>query len=224
MKTNRIAAARSHDQMSAGLAFLTAARDAMPSTLGDRVGIQAMCEAMSLAVRCKFKFDKDDAGVLATQFGIRTCVGVFRPLDESYYSAACVHGGTYARMWESWADMKPWIASNAIAGNCGASRGESLGENRVAPGVGVLLPLTEADSDVDAGLAQTREAQVWWCTSIAKDEIVLCRYRFPEGRRYAFDRDGPPARRIKLSRPQWAALFPKAEAPPQVVQAEPVTA
>ncbi|WP_148211110.1 hypothetical protein [Methylibium petroleiphilum] len=192
---------------SAGLAFLTAARDGMPSTLGDRVRIQAMGEAMHLAVRCKFRFDKDDAGALKP-FGIRTSVGVFRPMDENYYSAACVHGGTYARMWEAWADMKPWIAPRAIAGGYGSTRGDDLGENRVAPGVGVLLPLTEADAGADAGLSQTRDAQVWWCTSIEKNEIVLCRYRFPEGRRYPFDRDGQPARRMKLSRAQWAALFP----------------
>lgn len=218
-----IRAASSDAQPSAGLAFITAARDGMPSTLGDRVRIQAMGDAMALAVRCKFKFDKDDAAVLK-QFGIHTCVGVFRPMDEHYYSQACVHGGTYARMWEAWAGMRPWIASRAFAGGYGSTRGDELGENRVAPGIGVLLPLVEADAGADAALSQTRDAQVWWCTSIEKEEIVLCRYRFPAERRYPFDREGQPARRMKLSRAQWAALFPKTEAHAGATQAEPVAA
>lgn len=193
---------------SAGMIFLRATRDAMPSTIGDRVRIQAMCEALSLAIRCKFKFDVADAEKLANRgwgaYSIHTSVGVFRPLDGHYYAEACVHGGTFARMWEQHTGQRPWIAPNVVGCRArGASSVEELGENRVAPGLGVLVHRDpEAD---DNSLAHTRDRQVWWCTSSSKDEIILCRYRFEEGSRYPFGRSsGAPAKRLKLDRKQWA--------------------
>lgn len=192
---------------SAGMQFLRVTRDAMPSTLGDRVRIQAMCEALSLAIRCKFKFDLSDGDKLANRgwgaYSITTSVGVFRPLDEHYYAEACVHGGTFARMWEAHLGRKPWMAPNVVGcRNRGASSVEELGENRVAVGLGVLIPRDPASDD--DSLAHTRDRQVWWCTSVSKDEIVVCRYRFEEGRRYPFGRQsGAPAKRLKMDRKQW---------------------
>jgi hypothetical protein len=197
---------------SPAIAFLIAARDAMPSTLGDRVRIQAMGEAMSIAVRCRFKFNKDDGQALANgRFGIETSVGVFRPLDESYYAEACSHGGTYARMWESWTETKPWMAPRVLSRPTyrgGAT--EVLADNRVAPGLGILIASPPTQDD-EAGLARAGGDQVWWCTSLGKDEIVICRYRYQDGMAYPFQRDGAPARRMKLTRAQWAAqTAPKA--------------
>jgi hypothetical protein len=206
---------------SAGLTFLRAARDAMPNTIGDRVRVQAMCEALSLSIRCKFKFDAADGEKLADRgwgsYAIQTSVGVFQPLDSHYYSEACVHGGTFARMWEAYTGQRPWVAPNVFGcASRGTSSVEELGENRVAVGLGVLIR-RDADKD-DAGLARTRDRQVWWCTSASKNEIILCRYRYEGESRYAFGRQsGAPAKRLKMNRAQWEEFVREAGPPAPTV-------
>lgn len=197
--------------VSAGLAFIQAAAAAMPRTLGDRERIAAMEEAMRLAVRNRFAFDKDDAEAL-NRFRITTCVGKFRPM--AYYGMACYHGGTYARMWETQHQQKPWVAAVAVfAGSWTnfAAREEVRQKQRVAESVAVLLPASF--SRYEALLARTDEGhQVWWCTSMNADTITLCRYEWPahqEGRedlvRYPFYHSGQkPARIRKLTREEWA--------------------
>lgn len=197
--------------VSTGLAFIQAAAAAMPRTLGDRERIAAMEEAMRLAVRNRFAFDKDDAEAL-NRFRISRCVGKFRPLN--YYGMACFHGGTYARMWETHHKQKPWVAAVAVfAGYLWTSsdrRAEVRPKNRVAAGVAVLMPASFAP--YEALLARTDEGhQVWWCTSMDADTITLCRYEWPnhrEGRedlvRYPYYHSGlKPARIRKLSREEW---------------------
>lgn len=193
--------------LSPAVAFLTATKAAMPSTVGDRVRISAMHDAMDIALRCRFKFDKDDADRLK-RFGIKTCVGVFRPLEERYYAVACNHGGTYARMWEAHTGMKPWMALLVLSlpDHRNGRGSEVLNDNRLAVGMGVLIP---SDPEDDPDLPRYENAQVWWCTSMTKDEIVLCRYRLTADRRHPFHREGTPAKKWKLTRAQWEALQPK---------------
>ncbi|WP_241244696.1 hypothetical protein [Burkholderia ambifaria] len=198
------------NSVSAGLAFIQAAAAAMPRTLGDRERIAAMDEAMQIAVRNRFAFDKDEAEAL-NRYRISTCVGKFRPLD--FYGMACYHGGTYARMWETHHKQKPWVAAVAVfAGHWTsfAPREEVRPKNRVATSVAVLLPASF--SPYEALLARTDDGhQVWWCTSMDADTITLCRYEWPncgEGRedlmRYPYYHSGQkPARIRKLSREEW---------------------
>lgn len=201
-------------KISAGLAFIQAASAAMPRTLGDRERIFALCDLMSTAVNCRFAFDKDDARALY-ELGIETCVGVFRPLD--YYTQACCAGGTYARMWEAHYQLKPWMASRAIITRRdphGRTEREIISNNRVAPAIGVLLPVEF--SAEEEGLASLNGEQVWWCTSMDNDTITLCRYRVSseEARRWegAYQRTGQPAKRRVLTREQWAHWNPKPSA------------
>jgi len=209
--------------MSPGLAYITAARDAMPNTIGDRVRISGMSSAMAIAVRCRFRFDTADAEKLSGYgYGIETSVGVFRPLDKMYYSQACVSGGTYARMWESHTGIKPWIAARAFGRDPDRlSLVDDLVDNRVGEGMGVLIESApEADMDGLAGMARTRDSQVWWCTSMDATEVILCRYRYQGDRRYPFEREGAPARKMKLTRKEWAGLVgPKPVSTPVVTSA-----
>jgi len=194
---------------SPGLAFLQAAANAMPRTLCDRELISAMCGVMKIAVECRFAFDKGDAAALA-EFSMNRS-SVFRPLDEHYYAAACSHGGTYARMWEAHHGIKPWIASRALGLAGHHSTPPVLPNNRIATGMGLLVaadPATAAQDATDR-LPRFEDAQVWWCTSLEAEQIVLCRYRFKDGERWPFARNGQPAKVWKVSRAEWEKLNPK---------------
>ena len=201
---------------SAGLAFMLAAAAAMPKTLGDRERIAAMSEAMQLAVRNRFAFAKDDAEELR-RLGIRTCVGIFRPLD--YYLGACVYGGTYAKMWEAYHNQKPWIALTAIAPHHLSREYELLANNRVTVWMGVLLP--QSFDDHDERTIPVEGKQVWWVTSQDAEHITVCRYRLTDGqlatvgRARPFQHAGKPFRIRKLTRDQWAELN-KEPAPEQL--------
>jgi hypothetical protein len=197
--------------ISAGLAFMRATVRAMPRTMGDRERIAAVGEAMMFAIRNRFAFDRDDADALSVM-NTRTCVGVYRAMD--YYSFACAAGGTYARMWETKMGRKPWIALKAFAARYRLSNhGTTLLENnRVAEGLGVLLPPSFEKCD-DALLH--KGDQVWWVTSQDNDTITLCRYQAgdesdvdfnPQAWEREFRRAGSPIRRRKLTRDQWKEL------------------
>lgn len=183
---------------SPGLAFMLAADNGMPSTLGDRLAIASMGEALLLALRCKMKFAKDDMPDLM-RLRRQTCVGVFRPTDEQYYRAACVAGGTFAGAWEKYKQTKPWIAPEVLE----RSNAEVMPANRVAVGLAVLI-----SSEEDADLASFRGKQIWWCTSMQDDEVVLCRYHCAAHDTPLVPR-GKPARIKKLTRQEWAAQFPQ---------------
>lgn len=194
-------------KISAGLAFMLAAAAAMPKTLGDRERIAAFSEALRLAIRNRFAFAKQDADELR-RLGIETCVGVFRPLD--YYLEACVHGGTYAKMWEAHRKQKPWIALTAIAPEHISHNFELLANNRVTLHMGVLLP--QSFDAHDEGTLSVEGQQVWWVTTQDNEFITVCRYRLPEGplartgRARPFQKVGRPFRIRRLNRQQWAEL------------------
>lgn len=198
--------------VSAGLAFLQTALAAMPRSLGDRERIFGMCELMEKAVRLRFPFDKNDGAELK-RLGIRTCVGVFRPLE--YYTLAVLSGGTYARMWETYHSQKPWVASRAVIGRPSYGTNnrnlEVLENHRIAEGIPLLLPASV--DDADGTLAMYEGYQVWHCTSMNQDTVTLCRYRPSKGPRYfgwQFRHPGGhPAKRMTLNREQWLALNPK---------------
>ena len=198
--------------VSPGLAFMQTFARSCPRTLGDRERCAAMHEAMSLAIRNRFVFALDDAEAL-NRLNLRTCVGVFRALD--FYSSACVAGGTYARMWEKHFKQKPWLAAAAVVPQRSAQRqgiDRVLHNNRVAPGIGVLLPEAfhpESDDDYGARFGLYQGQQVWWCTSQNAERIVLCRYRLPQDHRRlyvdaALISEGSPEHIRKLSRQEWA--------------------
>ena len=190
--------------VSAGLAFMRAAAAAMPKSLGDREYGVAMGNAMSLAVRNRFAFDRSDAEAL-DKLRFEGAV-VFRPLD--YYLGACRFGGTYARMWESHHGQKAWMADRAVfpayIGGTADRRPYMAENNRIAVRAGALLPGSD-----DPNLATFEGLQVWWCTSISDDTITLCRYAVNEqGRKYhgayaPLNQQGKPARIRKLSRAEW---------------------
>lgn len=181
---------------SPGLAFLQAASSAMPSTLGDRATIAAMNEALSFAIRCKMRFVKTDLLELL-RLRRQTCVGVFRPDSEHFYSGACAAGGTFAGAWEKHFGLKPWIAPEVLE----ARSPDVLANNRVGPGLAVLI-----DSKVDEDLATFRGKQIWWCTSFDDSEMILCRYHCDPHDTPLVAR-GKPARRMTLNRSQWEKLF-----------------
>lgn len=192
------------DQPSAGLAFMRAAKVAMPKTLGDRERIAAMSAAMSLAVQNRFAFKPEDAAELR-RMGIETTVGVFRPLD-GYYYLACRVGGTYAKMWETFHKQKPWKAAAAVftdyRNSCSL---ELLEDNRVTTNTAILMP--EGFAPVEPELASHQGMQVWWVTDVTDSTINVCRYKNSGGHKGQFQRPGgAPARRRQLSREDWAVV------------------
>jgi hypothetical protein len=194
---------------SAGLVFMQAAAAAMPKTLGDRERVSAFDGAMLLAIRNRFAFSKHDVEHLL-RLTIRTCVGVFRPLDPGFYLQACVHGGTYAKMWEAHHKQKPWIALAAIVPEHISHGFELLENNRVTMRMGVLLP--ESFDEHDERTIPVEGKQVWWVTTQNDEHITVCRYRLTDaelahvGRARPFRHSGRPYRIRQLTRAQWAEL------------------
>jgi len=198
-------------KISAGLAYMRATVAAFPRSSGDRERIAAIGEAMLFAIRNRFAFDKTDAEAL-NRLNQRTSVGVFRAMD--YYSYACAAGSTYARMWETATEQKPWVALKAFAPRYRLSdhRTMILENNRVAVDLGVLLPPSFEDCS-DA--LMHKGYQVWWVTAQDNETITVCRYRAgdesdidfnPQAWEREFRRTGQPLRRRKLTREQWKEL------------------
>lgn len=194
---------------SKGLAFLIAADAAIPKTLGDRVRSSTMNDLMAIAIKTRMAFGAQEGAVIARAgLRLRTSVGVFDPLDVIWYYKACREGGTYARMWEAHNGVTPFIAATAYTRD-----GRSKNANRMAPSLAVVLKGVDQDAD-DAHMARTGEGHaIWWCTSVDLEQgsIVLCRYRHKG--RGAVARPGEhmlqssaPARRMQLTREQWADL------------------
>ena len=204
MATDKLPSRKRSDQPSPALTLLDAAATAMPRTLGDRVRIAAMGEVMRIAIDCRMMFGRGEASSLR-RFDAHTCVGIFRALDEHWYSRACRRGGTYSAMWEAHHGHEPWIAPDVFVGQAIHDQARN---NRVAPGIALLLPSTD-DDDPDVPRLGSR-FEVWWCTSFdrAADTITLCRYRLTAERRHPLTREGLPRRRCVFSRGSWAELFP----------------
>lgn len=185
-----------NEAQSAGLAFMLAAATGIAKSIGDRQRSAALNEFLMSAIRLKMAFNPDDANLL-NALRMRTCVGVFRPFDEHFYTQSCISGGTFARMWEKAQSVKPFKA--VLAGQFG----EIQSNIRVATGVAVLLD----GKDDDEMMPRSDDLQVWWVTSVDwnGDCINLSRYRLRPDARYPFSRNDAPARRLKLSRTEWVA-------------------
>lgn len=196
---------RSAPGQSPALTFLASAYDAMPATLNEGDRVDCMSRAMKIAIECRFQFDKQDAEVLKT-LEIDTSAGVFRPLHQNFYTMACTSGGTYPRLWEAAHAIKPWIAEEVLAPRL-HGRPEVFRDNRVAPGLGILIPVP-IDQD-ELTLARLDGKQVWLCTSMTNDDIVLCRYRLSEDRGSPYESSGNPVKKWKVGREEWAALRAK---------------
>lgn len=205
---------------SPGLTFMQSAFDAMPRTLGDRVRIAALGDAMHLAIKCRMRFAKEDIEPL-NELRQHTCVGVFRPFDEEFYRGACIAGGTYPALWEKVSGVKSWIAPEVLVKNTA----ERLKDNRVCPGLGVLIGTAEDDCGhpllvmTKFDLAAMDGKQLWWCTSIDNDHIILCRYARHATGSLLSTSGMKPARRLKLTREQWAELFQSSAAPAEIQEA-----
>lgn len=182
--------------------FITAASNAISKSVGDGLISATMKDVVRIAITTKMKFDADDGGrFVAAQLSIRTCVGCFDPLDRHHYDAACIAGGTYAKMWERWANVKPFMAPALWT-----DQGQLLRSNRVAPGVAIVIP---AKIDATETLEHTREGEVWWVSTVDfdKDRIILVRYD-GKGLREPHRNYGrkSPAKRQILSRSEWNQL------------------
>lgn len=199
-------------KLSPALAFITAGFQALPKTMGERERADMMCQIHELALKSRMRFDLEDGAQLSGgDFRLRSCVGVFNPLDPCWYALACKVGGTFARMWEKREGTKPWMAPEVLV----PDQRETLANNRVAPGLGITLPF--GDDTPDTNLQQWVRGQVWWCTSITDDALILCRYESAyavQGRAHMMPErpNGKPARRRKLTRAQWAELVATLEA------------
>lgn len=186
---------------SPAVAYLSAAINAMPATIGDRVMSAALNDIMRIAIECRFRFDRTDGAVLANgRFGVHTCVGVFEPLSERFYYQACTAGGTYAAMWEKKHHFRPWMCTLAFTGL------DLARNNRMAPGVRLYVPSSD-DADTELQVNRLPGAdlmcQVWLCTSISPENIVLCRYKTDQRGDVGARR---PAKIWKLDRFEWDAL------------------
>lgn len=189
---------------SPGLALLIAATYAFPKSLGDRARSAAMNSILDIAVANRVRFDVNDGSAIRDAgLDMRTCVGVFRPLDQHWYEKAAIAGGTFARMWEKHFGHKPFVAVEAWCGD----NAQPLQKQRVAPGLAILLP----DSEPGDGLQTFDGSAVWWCTSLdfSKDRVTLCRYRTTPAhhmRRPSHMTDGAarvPVRRMTILRSEW---------------------
>lgn len=208
------------EELSPAVKFLDAFVAAMPRTTGDRAYSSAIHEAMVLAVRNRFQFKIDDAAELS-RFYHSTCVGVFRPLDMSFYSLACKVGGTYARMWEKHNGMKPWVAQRTLGRVTHHDYWDEFENTRVAPGMAVLVPVAVENDEPE--LARLRGDQVWWCTSISDEYILLCRYRSyyapKDPHPNPYRTEGAPVRKRKITRAEWDAFQGQTAASPATEQA-----
>ena len=82
---------------SPGLALLIAATYAFPKSLGDRARSAAMNSILDIAVANRVRFDVNDGSAIQDAgLDMRTCVGVFRPLDQHWYEKAANSGNAYA--------------------------------------------------------------------------------------------------------------------------------
>ncbi|EQL43573.1 hypothetical protein M770_31640 (plasmid) [Pseudomonas aeruginosa VRFPA03] len=181
--------------VSAGLGFMRAAFNGIGKSVGDRERSKLLHEAMEIAIKGKMAFDLDDVEPM-NRLQMSTSVGVFRPFSDHNYFTACLAGGTFCRLWEKAFDFKPFKAPLVAI-----STSEVLKDNRVAPGVALLVP----GDDTDLMMPRFQDLQVWWCTSLStsKDTITLSRYRLTEDRRYPFSREGHPANLKRLTRATW---------------------
>jgi hypothetical protein len=163
----------SKDQtISAGLAFMHAAAGAASKTKGDGERVMALRDAMEVAIRNRFEFGKQD-GVELLSLGLETRHGDFRPLD--YYREGCLAGGAYPEMWEAHHQMQPWVARKAITSTHVLHGYRVIDGNRVAAGMGVLMP--ESFDTPDAATLPVQGMQVWWVTAMTDELIRVCRYR-----------------------------------------------
>ncbi|MGE8065209.1 hypothetical protein [Pseudomonas sp. NPDC089569] len=184
-----------NSNVSAGVSFLQAAENGIAKSIGDRVRSATMNDLLMTAIKTKMAFMPEDAAQLRA-FSITSSVGVFRPLDESFYRQACLSGGSYAQMWENTHGVKPMKAARA-----GTSNSDVQADIRVAAGIAVLL----VGEDNDGLMPRHDGMQVWWVTSINLDAgtINLGRYKLYADQRYPFNRFDSPAQRKKLNREQW---------------------
>lgn len=193
---------------SPGLALLVASRGAFPSSMGDRAGISAINSILDLAISNRVKFDINDGqSIVDAHLEARTCVGIFRPLDQHWYEKAAIAGGSFARMWEKHFGCKPFIAPMAWRGG---NLGPPLKKQRMAPGLAILLP----ESEPERGLQAFFGSAVWWCTSLdfEKDRVNLCRYKTGTSNSIRHPSEihdpdaGIPVRRMRLDRSAWGEL------------------
>jgi hypothetical protein len=184
-----------NSNVSAGVSFLQAAENGIAKSVGERLRSATMNDLLMTAIKTKMAFMPDDAGALRS-FSITSSVGVFRPLDESFYRQACLSGGSYAQMWEKSHNVKPIKAARA-----GTSTSDVQTEIRVAAGIAVFL----VGDDTDPLMPRHEGLQVWWVTSINLEAgiINLGRYKLRLDQRYPFNRFDAPAKRKKLNREQW---------------------
>jgi hypothetical protein len=158
--------------ISVGLAFMLAAAAAAAKATDDGKRVVGLRESMEVAIRNCFAFDKEDGAELL-KLGVQTRKGDFQPLN--YYREGCLAGGAYPEMWEAHHQMQPWVARKAITSTHVTHGYRILDDNRVAAGMGVLLP--ESFDTPDDATRSVQGMQVWWVNALTPELIRVCRYR-----------------------------------------------
>lgn len=123
----------------------------MPRSLGDRSRSAFMGDLMRIAIDCRMQFGRGE-GASLERLALSSCVGVFRPLDEIWYTRACIMGGTFASLWETYHRHVPWIAHDVFIGR---NLSDQAQNRRVAPNMAVILPTSDED---DTDLPRIGEA------------------------------------------------------------------
>lgn len=199
-----------HITRSPALAFMDATDAALPKSLTWREQVKALEDALTLAVKNRFQFHKDDA-VELQRYSINRCSGKFDPLSQYFYMVSCYSGGTYAAMWEKHRDQAPWFAPLAAHG---VLEYAFHARTRFSPNMAILVaPQPGAPQSPD--LCSYRKLEVWWCTSMKSDQVVLCRYAMPaptesrvqSNQERSFHSMGSPAKRKILTRTEFEAFL-----------------
>ena len=184
-----------NSNVSAGVCFMQAAADGIAKSIGPRLRAETMNNLLMTAIITKMAFMPDDAATLRA-LSITSSVGVFRPLNDSFYRQACLTGGSYAQMWEKAHGVQPIKAARA-----GTIASDVQAEIRVAADIAVFL----AGDDNDPLMPRHEGLQVWWVTSINLEAgiINLGRYKLYPDQYCPFKRYYAPVKRKKLNRDQW---------------------
>jgi hypothetical protein len=207
--------------LSPGLAYMAAAVRAIPASAGDRDRVDIISRAMRIALEYRFQFRPREADILR-RLNFRSSGTNVDLLSGHHYEMACIYGGTYAAMWEADKAQKPWNGHRVVAREPNRSNLLMLTENRIAPGMGILLPGDVADDELY--LCRHDGRQVWWCTAFDNEKINICRYELDEGAKHGLGRSGSPAKRIQYSRPEWKALCARSVIADQVLEQASVSA
>lgn len=197
------------EKCSRALTYLRALRAAIPASANMGEVSSMMNEGMRIALRNRFEFHIDDGAALQ-RLSYITNAGVFHPFGEGFYALACLTGGTYARLWEKHVCRRPWKAPLVLKGIQGDMAGqpmlstlETLAENRIAPGMVLLMPPT-FQQELKNVYSLSPSLRVWRCTSFDNETLVLTAYDNMRAYDTKLQALGRPSHIRRFTRESWA--------------------